>query len=174
MQKDNLQILIKEQDIKNKIFVLSENIKKDFFDQEIILVSILKGSFIFVADLSRELEDNNVIVDFISCSSYRDGVYSSGTLDIKKDISIDIQNKNVILVEDILDTGNTLYNIKSLLSSRNPKSIKICTLLDKPSRRVQDIMADYVGFVIEDKFVVGYGMDYDEKFRNLKDIMYFS
>jgi hypoxanthine phosphoribosyltransferase len=164
-----LELLIPEGEIKRRIRELAEEIEKLFPpDEEILVVGLLKGSFIFVSDLVREIE-RPVLVDFISASSYR-GTESSGNVEIKKDLETDIKGKNVLLVDDILDTGRTFKKVLELLKMREPKILKTCVLLDKPSRRVEPIEADFVGFEIPDKFVVGYGLDWDEWGRNLKGI----
>ena len=129
-------------------------------------MGILKGASVFCADLIREI-NLDVNMDFMVVSSYGNGTNSSGTVKIIKDLDVDIENKNVLIVEDIIDSGLTLSSLVAALKTRNPKSLKICTLLDKPERRTANIEVDYVGYVIEDKFIVGYGIDYAEKYRNL-------
>ena len=131
-----------------------------------VLASVLRGSYIFMADLTRAI-DLPVTVDFMAVSSYGAGTKSSGQVEIKKDLSDSIEGRDLIIVEDILDSGNTLYYLMEILRARKPASIRICTLMDKPDRRTKPIVADYVGFTIPDAFVVGYGLDYDEKYRNL-------
>ena len=140
--------------------------EKDLQEKDLLMVVILKGSFVFAADLFRHLTIP-ASVDFMSVSSYGSGSVSSGVIRVKKDLDTSIEGKDVLIVEDILDSGNTLNHLKDLLHSRGVKSLKICTILNKPDRRVAPIYADYVGFDIPDEFVVGYGLDYDEKFRNL-------
>ena len=130
------------------------------------MAAILRGSYVFMADLTRAIE-LPITVDFMSVSSYGSGTSSSGQVEIKKDLSDPIEGKELLIVEDILDSGNTLYYLSDVLRARRPASIRICTLLDKPDRRTRPIRADYVGFTIPDAFVVGYGLDYDEKYRNL-------
>ncbi len=164
-----LELLIPEEEIKRRISQLVEEIEKHFPpDGELVVVGLLKGSFVFVSDLVREFE-RPVIVDFMSVSSYR-GTESTGNVEVKKDLDMDIRGKNVLLVDDILDTGRTFKKVLELLQTRKPKEIKTCVLLDKPSRRVVDISADFVGFEIPDHFVVGYGLDWDEMGRNLRGI----
>ena len=164
-----LELLIPEEEIKRRISQLAEEIEKHFPpDGELVVVGLLKGSFVFVSDLVRELE-RPVIVDFMSVSSYR-GTESTGNVEVKKDLDTDIKGKHVLLVDDILDTGRTFKKVLQLLQTREPKEIKTCVLLDKPSRRVVDIKADFVGFEIPDHFVVGYGLDWDEMGRNLRGI----
>jgi hypoxanthine phosphoribosyltransferase len=164
-----LELLIPEGEIKRRVKELAEEIEKELPPEgELIVVGLLKGSFIFVSDLVREFK-RPVLVDFIVASSYR-GTESTGNVEIKKDLEFDIAGKHVLLVDDILDTGRTFKKVLELLKTRNPASIKTCVLLDKPSRRVEDIEADFVGFKIPDHFVVGYGLDWDELGRNLKGI----
>lgn len=165
---DVSEILVSEQEIKSMVKHVASLINKDFGDEELIVVGILTGSYVFAADLSRELH-MPVIMDFMQVSSYQ-GQTSTGVLTIKKDLSRDIEGKNVLIVEDIIDTGYTLSKLKELLLKRNPKSLKICTAFDKPERRKINIEADYKGIVIPDKFVVGYGLDYDGEYRQLKDL----
>lgn len=164
-----LELLIPPQEIKKRVEQLAREIESAFPKGEpLIVVGLLKGSFIFVSDLVREFE-RPLLVDFMSVSSYR-GMESSGQVQIKKDLELDIRGKNVLLVDDILDTGRTFKKVLSLLRSKEPKSLKSCVLLDKPSRRVVNVKADFVGFKIPDHFVVGYGLDWDEMGRNLKGI----
>lgn len=158
--------MLSQEEIEKKVVELAGKIQKDYEGQDILLVGILKGASVFVADLMRKI-DLNVNIDFMSVSSYGSGTESSGTVKILKDLDVDIEGKNVLIVEDIIDSGATLRNLYDTLMTRNPKSLKLCTLLDKPERRKVHIDVDYVGFTIEDKFIVGYGIDYDEKYRNL-------
>ncbi len=159
-------VMLSEKEIEEKVVKLAQRIEKDFEGQDILLVGILKGASVFVADLMRKI-NLNVNIDFMSVSSYGSGTESSGTVKILKDLDVDIEGKNVLIVEDIIDSGATLRNLYDTLMTRKPKSLKLCTLLDKPQRRKVDIKVDYIGYVIEDKFIVGYGIDYDEKYRNL-------
>ena len=160
-------VMISEEEIKSKVYEIAKRIEEDYKNEEdLLVVGILKGANIFVADLIRNI-NLDVNMDFMSVSSYGNGTESSGTVKIIKDLDVDIENKNVLIVEDIIDSGLTLSNLVATLKTRNPKSLKLCTLLDKPQRRTADIPVDYVGFVIEDKFIVGYGIDYAEKYRNL-------
>lgn len=171
MKKYSISKFISEEDITKKVEELAKRITKDYKNEDILLVGLLKGSTIFLADLIRKLDlDSNL--DFIVASSY--GLEMNSTRDVRilKDLEVDIKDRNVLIVEDIIDTGYTLSKVTQTLKIRNPKSIKICTLLDKPSRREVDIKVDYVGFQIEDKFVVGYGIDYAEKHRGLPYIGY--
>lgn len=160
------ETMLSEEEIKAKVKELAQRIEKDYEGQDILLVGILKGASVFVADLMREIH-LDVNIDFMSVSSYGSGTVSSGTVKILKDLDVDIEDKNVLIVEDIIDSGATLRNLYDTLMTRNPKSLRLCTLLDKPDRRKVQIDVDYVGFEIEDKFIVGYGIDYDEKYRNL-------
>ncbi|MGM9537709.1 MAG: hypoxanthine phosphoribosyltransferase [Candidatus Onthomonas sp.] len=167
MDQDILEILYSEEELKRRVAVLGAQISRDYADKDnVVLVGILRGSYIFMADLSRSITIP-CRIDFMAASSYGKGTSSSGQIEIKKDLSDPIQNAHVILVEDILDSGNTLDYLTKILSARNPASIRICTLLDKPERRVKPITADYYGFLVPDAFVVGYGLDYAEKYRNL-------
>ena len=158
--------MLSEEQIAKKVVELAKRIEKDFEGEELLVVGILKGASIFVSDLIRKV-NLDVNIDFMSVSSYGNGTQSSGIVKILKDLDVNIEDKNVLIVEDIIDSGLTLSNLVETLKTRNPKSLKLCTLLDKPQRRVVDIPVDYVGFVIEDKFIVGYGIDWGEKYRNL-------
>jgi hypoxanthine phosphoribosyltransferase len=159
-------VMLSEEEIKAKVIELSKQIEKDYKGEDVLVVGILKGASVFVADLIRCI-DLDVNIDFMSVSSYGAGTQTSGSVKILKDLDVNIEGKNVLVVEDIIDSGLTLSNLVATLETRKPKSLKLCTLLDKPERRTADIYVDYVGFVIEDKFIVGYGIDYDEKYRNL-------
>ena len=160
------EILINESEIQEKVKYLAEQINKDYAGKDIVLMIILKGSVVFSADLMRYL-NVNVSLDFMQVSSYGSQTVSSGTLKVKKELDEPIEGDNVIIVEDIIDSGNTLSRLVPMLQERNPKSLKVCTLLDKPERREVDVKVDYNGFNIPDKFVVGYGLDYDQNYRNL-------
>ena len=159
-------ILYSEEQLRERVQALGAQITADYAGKEPVLASVLRGSYIFMADLTRAI-DLPVTVDFMAVSSYGAGTKSSGQVEIKKDLSDSIEGRDLIIVEDILDSGNTLYYLMEILRARKPASIRICTLMDKPDRRTQPIVADYVGFTIPDAFVVGYGLDYDEKYRNL-------
>lgn len=159
-------VMLSQEEIENKVTELAKQIEKDYEGQDLLLVGILKGASVFVADLMRKI-NLNVNIDFMSVSSYGSGTVSSGTVKILKDLDVDIKYKNVLIVEDIIDSGITLRNLYDTLMTREPRSLKLCTLLNKPARKKVDVNVDYVGFVIEDKFIVGYGIDYDEKYRNL-------
>ncbi|MCS7280589.1 MAG: hypoxanthine phosphoribosyltransferase [Desulfobacterota bacterium] len=161
--------LLRKEEIEEIVKRIASEIKRDFPGEEIVFVCLLKGSFVFVSDLIRNI-DNPCIVDFIRVSSYGDSMSSSGRVTLTKDLEVDIKGKNVIVVEDIVDSGLTLKYVRDYLSSKGPKDLKICVLLDKRARRQVDIKCDYTGFVFEDGFVVGYGIDCAEKFRNLPEV----
>ena len=167
--KEIKKVLITREEIAKRVAQLGEQISNDYRGEPITLVCTLRGASIFFADLAREI-DGDVEMDFIAVSSYGAGTSSSGEVKMVKDLSAPIKDKNVIVVEDIIDTGITLNYLKKLLLARAPKSLKVCALLDKPSRRKVDFKGDYIGFEIENEFVVGYGLDYDEKMRNFKDV----
>ena len=169
MSADIERVLLSEQDLKETVARIGKEICQDYQDSRnpLILVSVLKGSVVFMGDLMRAI-DIPCFIDFMSVSSYGAGTTSSGVVKIIKDLDTNvIEGANLLLVEDILDSGKTLCYLKQLLQTRNPASVKICTLLDKPDRRTAPIQADYVGATIPDAFVVGYGLDYAEKYRNL-------
>ena len=165
---DNLRILFHHDDIHQAIARLASAIRDDFGQEELVFVCVLKGSFMFTADLVREV-GNPSVIDFIRISSYRNGM-THGNVAITKDLETDIEGKNVIIVEDIIDSGITLTSLRNMLLTRKPKILKICALIDKKARREVQIEGDYIGFSIQDGFVVGYGIDYAEKYRNLRDI----
>lgn len=167
MHDDVQEILFTEQQLKQRVAELGAAISRDYAGREpVLLVSVLRGSYIFMADLSRAI-DIPVQIDFMSVSSYGKGTSTSGQVEIKKDLSDSIEGVHVIVVEDILDSGNTLSYLLHVLSARHPASISLCTLLDKPERREKPITSDYVGFTVPNAFIVGYGLDYAEKYRNL-------
>jgi len=166
MRNDIDHILYSEEELQAKVKELGAIIDRDYAGTQPFLIGVLKGCFVFMADLSRAIT-LPCDLDFMAVSSYGNGTSSTGAVSITKDLSRDIEGRDVIIVEDILDSGVTLSYLKSYLMNRKPKSIKICTLLDKPARRRADIKADYTGFVCPDDFVVGYGLDYAEKYRNL-------
>lgn len=166
MERNIDRVLISEAELKAKVEELGAAITKDYEGKPLLLVGILKGSMMFMADLMRAIKINCKI-DFMSVSSYGAGIQTSGQVRIILDLNKPIKDYDILIVEDILDSGVTLSYIKQLLLPRGPKSIRICTLLDKPERRKADIKADYYGFTIPDAFVVGYGLDYDEDYRNL-------
>ena len=163
-------VLISEADIKQRIVSLAAEIERDYpKSDEIHLVAILKGGFMFMADLVRAMSDR-VTMDFMAVSSYGKGTTSSGQVRVLKDLDSNLEGRHIIVVEDIVDTGLTLHYLQDLLKARAPRSMKTACLLSKPSRRKVDVQVDYIGFTIEDKFVVGYGLDYAEKYRNLSYI----
>lgn len=165
--KEKVDVLISEKEIDNRILEIADRINKDYEGEELTLICVLKGGVMFMCDLAKKL-NLNVRLDFMSVSSYGSETKSSGVVKIIKDLDNSIDGKNVLVVEDIIDSGNTLSYLMDILKKRGPKSIKLCTLLDKPSRREKkDVFVDYVCFEIEDKFVVGYGLDYDQRYRNL-------
>ena len=166
MHQDVERILFTEEELAARVKELGAQITRDYQGKNLVVASVLRGSYIFMADLTRSI-DLPLSVDFMAVSSYGAGTVSSGQVEIKKDLSDSIEGKDLLIVEDILDSGNTLYYLMDVLRARKPASIKICTLMDKPDRRVKPITADYIGFTIPDAFVVGYGLDYDEKYRNL-------
>ena len=166
LEKNIEKVLLTKEQLEQRIKELGAEITRDYQGKELVLAAVLRGSYVFMADLTRAI-DLPLTVDFMAVSSYGAGTVSSGQVEIKKDLSDPIEGKNLLIIEDILDSGNTLYYLMDVLSARHPASIRICTLLDKPERRVKPIKADYSGFVIPNAFVVGYGLDYAEKYRNL-------
>lgn len=166
MNKDVREILLTEDQIAKKVKELGEKITADYEGMDLLVVVILKGSVIFASDLLREIK-KPVEIDFIAVSSYGNGTTTSGVVKITKDLNNPIEGKNILIIEDILDSGKTLSNLTELLKTRNPKSVEICTLLNKPERREAEVNTRYSGFDIPDEFVVGYGLDYAEKYRNL-------
>jgi hypoxanthine phosphoribosyltransferase len=169
LTEPQLQVLFSREQIANRVIELGHQIDKDYAGQDILLLGVLKGAAIFLADLARNVTVNCTF-DFVAVSSYGKGQKTSGAVKLIKDIDQPIEGKHIIVVEDILDTGLTLSFLQKLFQQHKPRSLKIATLLDKPSRRLVKIEADYVGFSIPNQFVVGYGMDYAERFRNLPDI----
>ena len=166
MHQDVERILYTEEELNARVKELAAEIQRDYEGKDLVMACVLRGSYIFMADLTRAI-DLPMTVDFMVVSSYGSGTTSSGQVEIRKDLSDSIEGKDLIIVEDILDSGNTLYYLMEVLKARKPASIRICTLMDKPERRTKPITADYTGFSIPDAFVVGYGLDYDEKYRNL-------
>ena len=163
------RILISKDELSQRVKELGAQITKDFEGEEVIVVGVLKGSVLFMTDLIREI-DLPMDIDFMVVSSYEGSTVSSGNVKIIKDVNIDVAGKNVIIVEDIIDSGRTMHSLRELFQVRDCKEFKICTLLDKKERRKIEIDADYVGFDVPNEFVVGYGLDYDGKYRNLEDI----
>ena len=166
MEQDIQQILFTEEQLKARVAEIAQAIEADYAGREPMLISVLRGSFIFMADLCRAIH-LPCTLDFMSVSSYGSGTSSSGQVQITKDLSEDISGRDILVVEDILDSGNTLSYLLKVLENRHPASIRLCTLLDKPERRVKPVEVHYTGFTIPDAFVVGYGLDYAEKYRNL-------
>lgn len=163
----NLEVMFTAEEISARIKELGAQITADYADKDLVLVGVLKGSVIFLADLMREI-DLNLHIDFMAVSSYKDGTVSSGDIEILKDLTNPIRGKDVIIVEDIVDTGLTLFRLTEILGSRGANSLKIASLLDKPEPRLKkDLKVDYTGFVIPNKFVVGYGLDAAGRWRNL-------
>ena len=160
------EVLFSAEDIKERVKQLGAELAEEYKDKNPLLICPLKGYVMFFADIIREM-DIPCEIDFMVVSSYNSNTVSSGEIKILKDLSSSVNGRHVVIIEDIIDTGLTLFNLKRVLGHRNPASLKICTLLDKPSRRIADITGDYCGFVIPDKFVVGYGMDVNEQYRNL-------
>lgn len=164
-----LEVLFSRERIRHRVSELGRQIDRDYAGEKIVLVGVLKGAAIFLADLARSISVDNTF-DFVAVSSYGKQQHSTGAVKLIKDLDHPIEGKNVILVEDILDTGLTLGFLRNLLEQHHPKTLRIATLLDKPSRRLVQIDADYVGFTIPNQFVIGYGMDFAERYRNLPDI----
>ena len=166
LEQDILKVLVTEEELTKRVNELGEELFDKFADKNPIFVGVLKGCFIFMADLVRATQIKSEL-EFIGLSSYNSGTSSSGVVEITRDLQKDITNRHVIVVEDILDSGNTLSFLKKLLEAKGAASVTIVTLLDKPARREKAITADYAGFVVPDEFVVGYGLDYDQEYRNV-------
>ena len=164
------RILLTSDQIQQRVRELAADIERDYADGPIYLISVLKGAFVFVADLARAITHPAVRIEFMAISSYGDQKTSSGQVKVTRDLDVNIEGYDVLIVEDIIDSGVTLSYLKRLLEQRKPKSLAIATLLDKPERRVQAVEVKYVGFRIPDEFVVGYGLDFAEDYRNLSDI----
>ena len=164
LDRDVERVLFSEEELRRRVAEIAAEIDRDYAGKEPLLVSVLRGSFVFMADLVRQIH-LPCTVDFMAVSSYGSG--TSGQVKIVKDLSEHIEGRDLIVVEDILDSGNTLSYLLQLLQARRPASVRLCTLLDKPSRRTKPVELHYSGFTIPDYFVVGYGLDYDEKYRNL-------
>ena len=164
-----IETLISEKELAEGIRRVADEINRDYEGKSVHLICIIKGGVFFMTELSKYLK-MDVTMDFMSVSSYGSGTVSSGIVKIIKDLDDPIEGRDVIIVEDIVDTGNTMEYLMELLRDRKPSSLKLCTMLDKPSRRLKEVHPDYLGFTIEDKFVVGFGLDYDQKYRNLNYI----
>lgn len=167
---EEVNILINKAKLEKRIEELAKQIEKDYQGKEIVFIGLLKGSVMFMSELAKNIR-SNVILDFMDVSSYQ-GTESTGKIKINKDIRDSIEGKDVLIVEDIIDTGRTLTYVLEYLKQKNPNSIRIATMLSKPSRRIMELNVDYIGFAIEDKFVVGYGLDCNEKYRNLPYVGY--
>lgn len=161
-----VRVLVPEEEVDKKIAELGKKISEDYAGKQVHLICILKGGVFFMCELAKRITVP-VSMDFMSVSSYGDGTTSSGIVKIAKDLDESLEGKEVLIVEDIIDSGRTLYYLMEVLQKRKPNSMRLCTLLDKPERRVKDVKVDYVGFNIPDEFVVGYGLDYAQKYRNL-------
>ena len=166
MDKDISKVLFNEVELHGACKRLGEQITRDYEGKDLLVVGILNGAIVFCTDLMRQI-DRQINIDFMSVSSYGEGTVSSGKVKVMKDLNGSIKGRNVLIVDDILDTGKTMLHLVDMQQQRDPASLKICVLLDKPARREEDIYADYVGYTIPDAFVVGYGLDYAEKYRNL-------
>ncbi len=169
MAEQNRKIIFSRERIAAEIKRLGQEITRDYGDEEIMLVGVLKGSFLFIADLIREIQTPSVI-DFVRLASYGSGTKTSGIIEFRKELEMSIRDRHVIIIEDIVDSGYTLECLYNKLLLQEPRSLKICTLIDKRARREVDIEADYIGISMEEGFIIGYGLDHDEKYRNLPDI----
>ena len=169
MGNDIDHLLLKEEEIKARVAELGREISEDYRGKELLMVGILKGAVVFFSDLIRSI-DIPLAIDFMATSRYADNTVGASDVSFRKDLDTGVAGKHVILVEDIVDSGRTLQFLKDTLKTRGAASIRICTLMDKPERREVELNADYIGFTIPNEFVVGYGLDYAEKYRNLKDI----
>lgn len=168
---ENLKVMYEEEELQKRIKEIAEEIDKDYKDsKEIIIISVLKGAVFFTVDLVKKMK-TDIILEVMQLSSYA-GTESTGNIIVKKDLDCNIEGKDVLIVEDIIDTGRTLKFLKEYLASKNPKSLKVVVLMDKAERREVDVNVDYTGFVIPNKFIVGYGFDYDEKGRNIPYVGY--
>lgn len=163
---EKIRVLVSEEDVDRRIEELGKQISEDYAGKQVHLICVLKGGVFFLCELAKRITIP-VSLDFMSVGSYGDETQSSGIVKITKDLDESLEGKEVLVVEDIIDSGNTLYYLLDVLKKRGPKSMHLCTLLDKPDRREKDVKVDYVGFEIPDEFVVGYGLDYAQKYRNL-------
>ena len=164
-------VMITQEQISKRAAEIAREIEKDFCGQQIVLVGILRGAVMWMVDIMKNV-DLDMVIDFMSVSSYGSSTKSSGIVKINKDLDTDIEGTNVIIIEDIVDSGTTLNYLKGYFENRDAKTVKICTLLDKPEGRRVEIDVDYIGFTVDDRFIVGYGLDYDQKYRNLPYISY--
>ncbi len=169
MQNDLKYTLISKEEIATRVAEMGKQITEDYKGKTVLLVCILRGAVVFFADLARSI-NLDVRMDFMSVSSYGNGSTSGGDVRINQDLSQSIADKHVIIVEDIIDSGRTLQRLKAMLETRNPASIKVCSFLDKPSRREVGFIGDYIGFTVPNEFIVGYGLDYAEKYRNIAEV----
>jgi hypoxanthine phosphoribosyltransferase len=169
MDFSNLECLISREEIASTVKKLAEDIRQDYHDKNPLVIGVLKGSFVFLADLVRALEFTHEI-EFVRLSSYGSGTTSTGQITMIHDLHVSIEGRHVLVVEDIVDTGNSIAFLMNYLSEKNPASLKLCALTDKPSRRQVNVQIDYRGFIVPNVFLVGYGLDYDERYRNLPDI----
>ena len=167
------EVMITEQEIKKRAREIGQQITEDHIDDDVILIGILRGAIMWMTDLMRNI-DLDITIDFMACSSYGSSTKSSGVVKINKDLEEDIEGKSVIIVEDIIDSGVTLKYLKEYLAGRKPKSVQVCALLDKPEGRRAKVEGDYIGFTVDDRFIVGYGLDYDQRYRQLPYISYLS
>lgn len=163
------KVLFSKEELKERIKELGKQITEDLQGEDVLVIGVLKGCILFLSDLIREI-DLKVDLDFMICSSYENGTSSSGNVKIIKDVNVDVKDKVILVVEDIIDSGRTMANLKEIFKVRKCKDFKICTLLDKKERRVVDIDADYIGFDVPNEFVVGYGLDYAGRYRNLPEV----
>ena len=164
-------ILYTQEDIWRRAEELGKQITEDYKGKKLLLVGTLRGAVMWMADMMRNI-DTDMEIDFISASSYGAGTVSSGKVNIKLDVELEVEGKHVLIIEDIIDSGNTLKFLKDYFGERKSASVKICTMLDKPSRRTADVYGDYIGYTVDDLFIVGYGLDFDQKYRNLPYITY--
>jgi hypoxanthine phosphoribosyltransferase len=171
MEGHRLTLLVSREQIASIVKGLAERISGDYRDRELVLVCILKGAFMFLSDLVRDLQIP-VKIDFVRLASYGSGMQTSGVIEITKDVELPVEGKDVLIIEDIVDSGRTLQFLKDRLSLANPRSVKICALLDKKARREVEVEVDYLGKEVDDVFVVGYGIDFNEAYRNLPEIYY--
>lgn len=162
---ENFDILINESNLDKRIEELAKEIMRDYKDEDLVFVGVLKGATVFMIELAKKIK-NSVEFEFIQVESYQ-GTESTGKIKLKQDLIDKIEGRNIIIIEDIVDTGRTLEYLREYIKKHNPKSVKVCTLLSKPSRRIVELNIDYIGFSIPDEFVIGFGMDYDQKYRNL-------